>query len=163
MKNGQKHEEKTNAVRLLEQKKINFTLHNYGGEAISGTEVAAVLGENPNDVFKTLVTVGKSGAHYVFAVPVNRELDLKKAARTVGEKSVDMVKSRELLPLTGYIHGGCSPVGMKKFFRTVIHTSAAERGKIFVSGGRIGMQIETTLDELKKAIRLELADLCQDV
>ncbi len=161
MKNGQKHEEKTNAVRLLEQKKINFTLHNYGGEAISGTEVAAVLGEDPNDVFKTLVTVGKSGAHYVFVVPVNRELDLKKAARTVGEKSVDMVKSRELLPLTGYIHGGCSPIGMKKFFRTTVHISAAERSKIFVSGGKIGMQIETTLDELKRAIRLELADLCQ--
>lgn len=161
MKNGQKHEEKTNAVRLLEQKKAAFRLHNYGGEAISGTEVAAVLGEDPDDVFKTLVTVGKSGAHYVFVVPVNRELDLKKAARTVGEKSVDMVKSRELLPLTGYIHGGCSPVGMKKFLRTVVHTSAAERDRIFVSGGKIGMQIETTLDELKKAVRLELADLCK--
>lgn len=161
MKNGQKHEEKTNAVRLLEQKKTAFRLHNYGGEAISGTEVAAVLGEDPDDVFKTLVTVGKSGAHYVFVVPVNRDLDLKKAARTVGEKSVDMVKSRELLPLTWYVHGGCSPVGMKKFFRTVVHTSAAERDRIFVSGGKIGMQIETTLDELKKVVRLELADLCK--
>ena len=114
-----KSEIKTNAIRLLEQKKIPFTIHNYTDSgAVSGMEVAAVLGENPEAVFKTLVTVGKSGEHYVFVVPVNRELSLKKAANVAGEKSVSMIKSKELLPLTGYIHGGCSPIGMKKFFRT---------------------------------------------
>ena len=116
-----KSEIKTNAIRLLEQKKIPFTIHNYTDSgAVSGMEVAAVLGENPEAVFKTLVTVGKSGEHYVFVVPVNRELSLKKAANVAGEKSVSMIKSKELLPLTGYIHGGCSPIGMKKFFRTFI-------------------------------------------
>ena len=118
-----KNEEKTNVIRILEQNKINFKVYNYiNSTAISGTEVADYLGEDYNIVFKTLVTIGKSGNHYVFLVPVNKELDLKKAAVVVEEKSIEMIKSKELLPLTGYIHGGCSPVGMKKYFPTVIDT-----------------------------------------
>lgn len=148
-----KKEEKTNAMRELEQKKIVFKTHSYvNTSAISGMEVASVLNEDPNYVFKTLVTIGKSGNHFVFLVPVNRELKLKKAAKTVGEKSISMIKQAELLPLTGYIHGGCSPVGMKKLFKTVIDESASSYDKIIFSGGKIGYQIETTLSELKKAI-----------
>lgn len=151
---------KTNAIRLLEQKKIPFTVHNYADTgAVSGMEVAGVLGENPEAVFKTLVTVGKTGEHYVFVVPVNRELNLKKAANAAGEKNISMIKSKELLPLTGYIHGGCSPIGMKKFFRTIVDISAHDHGTIMVSGGKIGYQIEIAPEELAKVIRFELADI----
>ena len=109
--------EKTNAMRKLDAMKIKYNEHTYTDtDAISGVEVAAVLGQEPDKVFKTLVTQGKSKNYYVFMVPVAEELDLKKAAKAVGEKSVEMVKSKELLPLTGYVHGGCSPIGMKKFF-----------------------------------------------
>ena len=157
-----KKEEKTNAMRELEQKKIVFKTHSYvNTSAISGMEVASVLNENPNYVFKTLVTIGKSGNHFVFLVPVNKELNLKKAAKTVGEKSISMVKQAELLPLTGYIHGGCSPVGMKKLFKTVIDESASSYDKIIFSGGKIGYQIETTLSELKKAIPFILGDISE--
>ena len=117
--------------------------------------------EDPNYVFKTLVTIGKSGNHFVFLVPVNKELNLKKAAKTVGEKSISMVNQAELLPLTGYIHGGCSPVGMKKLFKTVIDESASSYDKIIFSGGKIGYQIETTLSELKKAISFILGDISE--
>lgn len=159
-----KSEIKTNAIRLLEQKKIPFTIHNYTDSgAVSGMEVAAVLGENPEAVFKTLVTVGKSGGHYVFVVPVNRELSLKKAANVAGEKSVSMIKSKELLPLTGYIHGGCSPIGMKKFFRTFIDRSAENQQTIMVSGGKIGYQIEIAPQELAKVIRFMLEDISEAV
>lgn len=157
-----KKEEKTNAMRELEQKKIVFKTHSYvNTSAISGMEVASVLNEDPNYVFKTLVTIGKSGNHFVFLVPVNRELNLKKAAKMVGEKSISMVKHAELLPLTGYIHGGCSPVGMKKLFKTVIDESASSYDKIIFSGGKIGYQIETTLSELKKAISFILGDISE--
>ncbi len=153
-------EEKTNAIRLLEQKKLQFAVHDYSqSDAVNGMEVADYLHENPDRVFKTLVTVSKSAAHYVFLVPVSRELDLKKAAKAVNEKSIDMIKSKELLPLTGYIHGGCSPVGMKKFFPTVIDTSAENFDKIFFSGGKIGLQIEMGLPELQKLINFKLADI----
>ena len=159
-----KSEIKTNAIRLLEQKKIPFTIHNYTDSgAVSGMEVAAVLGENPEAVFKTLVTVGRSGEHYVFVVPVNRELSLKKAANVAGEKSVSMIKSKELLPLTGYIHGGCSPIGMKKFFRTFIDRSAENQQTIMVSGGKIGYQIEIAPQELAKVIRFMLEDISEAV
>lgn len=155
-----KSEIKTNAIRLLEQKKIPFAVHNYADSGvISGMEVAETLGENPDAVFKTLVTVGKSGEHYVFVVPVNRELDLKKAANAAGEKSVSMIKAKELLPLTGYIHGGCSPIGMKKFFRTFIDKSAEGQQTIMVSGGKIGYQIEIAPDDLGKVIEFTLADI----
>ena len=156
-----KNEEKTNVIRILEQNKINFKVYNYiNSTAISGTEVADYLGEDYNIVFKTLVTIGKSGNHYVFLVPVNKELDLKKAAVVVEEKSIEMIKSKELLPLTGYIHGGCSPVGMKKFFKTVINNSVLDiDDTIFFSAGKIGFQIETMYDELKKVIRVDEADI----
>ncbi len=156
--------EKTNAVRLLTQKKIKFTTYSYGSaadDAVSGTEVAKILHQDADDVFKTLVTVGKTNTHYVFVVPVAKDLDLKKAAGAVGEKSIDMIKSRELLGLTGYVHGGCSPVGMKKFFRTVFDISAKTREKIFFSGGRIGLQIETSPTEIEKVIRIEYADIAK--
>ena len=155
-----KSEVKTNAIRLLEQKKIPFAIHNYvDSGVISGMEVAQVLGEDPDRVFKTLVTVGKSGEHYVFVVPVNRELDLKKAAHAAGEKSISMIKSKELLELTGYIHGGCSPIGMKKFFRTFMDKSAKDHRTIMVSGGKIGYQIEIAPEDLAKVIRFTLEDI----
>lgn len=158
-----KPEIKTNAIRSLEQKKIPFTVHDYTDSgAVSGMEVAEVLGENPEAVFKTLVTVGKSGEHYVFVVPVNRELNLKKAASAAGEKSVSMIKAKELLPLTGYIHGGCSPIGMKKFFKTFIDQSAKEHPTIMVSGGKIGCQIEIAPEDLGKAIPFTFGDITEE-
>ncbi len=151
---------KTNAMRKLDSMKIPYKEHYYTDtEALSGVEVAQALGEDPSQVFKTLVTVAKSGQHYVFMVPVAEELDLKKAAAAVGEKSVSMLKSKELLPLTGYIHGGCSPIGMKKFFATTIHSSAQEFDTILFSGGKIGFQIELSLDQLKKVIPFTLKDI----
>ena len=153
-------DEKTNVMRILDQKKVKYNSYNYlKTGAISGMEVAKALDENPNLTFKTLVTVGKTNNHYVFLVPVNKELDLKKAAKAVNEKNIEMVKSKELLSLTGYIHGGCSPVGMKKSFKTVIDSSARNYDKIIFSGGKIGYQAETTLDELKKVINFDLKDI----
>lgn len=153
-------EEKTNVMRLLEQKKIKYQMHTYTDtDAISGVEVATVLGQNPDAVLKTLVTVGKSGNHYVFLVPVAKELDLKKAAKCVGEKKIEMVKSKELLNLTGYIHGGCSPIGMKKFFTTVVDESAQKLDTMMFSGGKIGYQVEIKPNDLKKVIRFEWKDI----
>ena len=159
-KNQKSNEEKTNVMRILDGKKINYKSYCYQETgAVSGTEVAAALGQNPKQVFKTLVTVGKSNANYVFVIPVEEALDLKESASVVGEKKIEMLKSKDLLGLTGYIHGGCSPIGMKKFFRTTIHKTAADFDTIFFSGGKIGYQVEVSLDELKKIIRFELADL----
>ncbi len=153
-------DEKTNVMRILDQKKVKYNSYTYlKTGAISGMEVAKALDENPNLTFKTLVTVGKTNNHYVFLVPVNKELDLKKAAKAVNEKNIEMVKSKELLSLTGYIHGGCSPVGMKKSFKTVIDSSAKNYDKLIFSGGKIGYQVETTLDELKKVIDFDLKDI----
>lgn len=153
-------DEKTNVMRILDGKKIEYNHYNYlESGAISGMEVAEALNENPDMVFKTLVTVGKSGNHYVFLLPVNKELDLKKAAKSVGEKNVEMIKSKDLLPLTGYIHGGCSPIGMKKFFKTVIHETASKLDKILFSGGKIGYQVEVSLQDLSKVIKYDLADI----
>ena len=151
--------EKTNVMRLLEQHGIEYRSYSYDGGALSGAEVAKELGEDPDRVFKTLVTRSASGEYCVFMVPVEAELDLKKAAKAVGEKSVAMIKSKELLPLTGYIHGGCSPIGMKKTFRTVIDRSAENFDTILFSGGKIGYQVETSLAELRKVIRFELNDV----
>lgn len=157
-----KQEEKTNAVRLLTQKKLSFQTHDYSDSgAVSAVEVAEALGQEPQRMFKTLVTEGRSGAHYVFLVPAPAELDLKKAAAVVGEKSIAMLKSKELLPLTGYIHGGCSPVGMKKLFPTVIDKSAERFDTILFSGGRIGLQVETALSELAKVIPFRLEDISE--
>jgi len=153
-------DEKTNVMRILDQKKVKYNSYNYlKTGAISGMEVAKALDENPNLTFKTLVTVSKTNNHYVFLVPVNKELDLKKAAKAVNEKNIEMVKSKELLSLTGYIHGGCSPVGMKKSFKTVIDSSAKNYDKLIFSGGKIGYQVETALDELKKVINFDLKDI----
>ncbi|WP_195951376.1 Cys-tRNA(Pro) deacylase [Clostridium saudiense] len=153
-------DEKTNVMRILEQKKIKHETHSYVGTgAVSGSEVASALSQNPKRVFKTLVTVGKSKNNYVFVIPVEKELNLKKAAKIVGEKSIDMLKSKDLLPLTGYIHGGCSPIGMKKFFKTVIDISAEEYNTIIFSAGKIGYQVEMSLSELSKVIRFTTADI----
>lgn len=156
-------EQKTNVMRLLDQKKIEYKAHFYGSTgAVGGIEVANALAESPRQVFKTLVTVSKSKKYYVFMIPVCDELDLKKAAACVGEKSIEMLKSKELLPLTGYVHGGCSPIGMKKFFRTTIHSSALEFDRIYFSGGRIGCQIETSLENLKKIIKVDTAEIISE-
>ena len=155
-----KNTEKTNVMRILDQKKIPYTSYCYiDTGVISGMDVATVLNQNPEQVFKTLVTVGNSNSNYVFLVPVCKELDLKKAAKSVGEKSINMLKSKDLFPLTGYIHGGCSPIGMKKQFRTVIDLSATDFHTILFSGGKIGYQVETSLDELSKAIKFDLEDI----
>lgn len=155
-----KKNEKTNVMRLLDNKQIVYESHFYEDtKAISGQEVASVLGQDPRQVFKTLVTVGKSGRHYVFVIPVCQELDLKKAAETAGEKKIEMVREKELLPLTGYIHGGCSPVGMKKQFPTVIDQSCEQQETIMVSGGKIGCQIELTLQDLQKIIPIQVASI----
>ena len=154
--------EKTNAMRIMEQKKAKYVFHDYTASgAVAGEDVAAAMGQSPDRVFKTLVTVGMSGKNYVFVVPVCKELDLKKAAKTVGEKWVEMIKSKELLPLTGYVHGGCSPVGMKKLFRTVIDVSAESKETVCFSGGKIGYQMEAPLSELEKVIPIELADITE--
>ena len=155
--------EKTNVMRILDQKKINYNSYDYRGtNAVSGMEVATSLNEDPNKVFKTLVTVAKSKINYVFVVPVNKELDLKKAAKSVGEKSVEMIKSKELLPLTGYIHGGCSPIGMKKQFKTVIDKSATNFETFIFSGGKIGYQVEVELNDLEKVINYKFSDIVKD-
>ena len=152
--------EKTNVMRVLEQNKIQYESHSYADTgAISGVEVAKALSEDPNQVFKTLVTESASKNHYVFLVPVHKELDLKKAAKAVGEKSISMLKAKDLLPLTGYVHGGCSPIGMKKQFRTTIDVSATNFDTILFSGGKIGFQVELSLEELKKVLKFELADV----
>lgn len=155
-----KNTDKTNVMRLIEQKKIPYNSYSYSDtDAVSGVEVAAVLNQNPNQVFKTLVTIGKSKEHYVFMLPVHRELDLKKAAKAVGEKDISMIKSKELLGLTGYIHGGCSPIGMKKQFQTVIDTAAADFNTILFSGGKIGFQVEIALEDLIKLIQYKIEDI----
>ena len=152
--------EKTNVMRLLEQKGIPYTPHDYRASgAVGGTEVAAALGEDPARVFKTLVTQGASGGYYVFVIPVAEELDLKKAAKAVDEKSIAMLPQKELLPLTGYIHGGCSPIGMKKPFPTVLHQSAAEQESIYVSAGKVGFQVEVAPADLQKMLPMRLADV----
>jgi len=151
---------KTNVMRILDKLKVEYKSYSYADtDAISGIDVAKVLNQNPDRVFKTLVTIGKSKNYYVFMIPVAEELDLKKAAESVNEKSVEMIKSKDLLPVTGYIHGGCSPIGMKKSFVTTIDTSAANFDTIMFSAGKIGYQVEMSLEELKKVIKFNLADI----
>ena len=151
--------DKTNAIRQLERKKQPYSTHSYDGGALSGTEVAATLGLDAARGFKTLVTTGKSGAHYVFLVPVAEELDLKKAAKAAGEKSVEMIHVKDITKITGYVRGGCSPLGMKKLFPTVIDESAKNFAEIYVSGGRIGSQIELTPENLAKAANAVFAEI----
>lgn len=156
-------EEKTNVMRLLDQKKAPYTPHRYAapGGAVDGVTVAGLIGRTPEQVFKTLVTCAPSGTHYVFVVPVLRELDLKAAARAVGEKSIAMLRQAELLPLTGYVHGGCSPLGMKKQFRTVLDESARTLETMVVSAGKIGAQVELPPAELARLARAQFAPVAK--
>ena len=155
-----KKEEKTNVMRVLEQKNIPYTAHTYDPEAgLDGVSVARQLGQEPACVFKTLVARGASGGLYVFDIPVAESLDLKKAARAVGEKSVAMIHQKELLPLTGYVHGGCSPVGMKKQYPTVFDETAEIIDKIMVSAGKIGFQVELAPAALIELVNGTTADL----
>ena len=153
-------QDKTNCMRVLESKKIPYTPHLYEADpSLSGEEIARILGEEPDQVFKTLVTVGRPQRYYVFVIPVSCELNLKKAAAAVGEKSVSMIPQRDLLPLTGYVHGGCSPIGMKKRFPSYIHRSAESLDRIFVSAGRVGCQAELSPAGLISVAELKTADL----
>ncbi|MGM9619544.1 MAG: Cys-tRNA(Pro) deacylase [Oscillospiraceae bacterium] len=156
-----KKEEKTNVMRTLEQKKIPYTAHSYAHEngAVDGVSVAALIGKDPGQVFKTLVTRGAGGGYYVFDIPAEATLDLKKAAKAVGEKSVAMIHQKELLPLTGYVHGGCSPVGMKKPFPTVFDETALLWDTIVVSAGRIGAQVELEPGALMALVGASAADV----
>lgn len=155
-----KNNDKTNVMRVLDAKKISYESHSYEPDAtMTGEEIAGVLGEPAEKVFKTLVTQGKTGAYYVFVVPVVEELDLKKAAKAAGEKSIAMIKQKDLLGLTGYVHGGCSPIGMKKQFPTFIHETATGYDKVFVSAGKVGFQIELSPTDLIKVANIKSADL----
>ena len=152
--------EKTNVMRILEQKKIDYKEYYYGDtDAISGVEVATVLNQDENKVFKTLITVGKSREHYAFMIPVAEELDLKKAAKSVNEKNVEMIPLKELLPLTGYVHGGCSPIGLKKPFKVVIDETALLFDEIVFSAGKIGYQVEVNTNDLEKVIDCSFEDI----
>lgn len=156
--------EKTLVMKILDQNKINYKIHDYiNSNLVDAVSVANFLNENPSKVFKTLVTVGKSKNHYVFLVPSNKTLDLKKASKVVDEKNIELIHQKELLPLTGYIHGGCSPIGMKKTFPTVIDSSAASFDTIFISGGKIGYQIEISPNDLIPLIKGKLFDISKDM
>ena len=154
--------EKTNAMRILEQKKIKYSVNEYPhveGVAVEGLEVARLLGQDPKKVFKTLVTVDNTKHYHVMVVPVEYELDLKKCAKASNVKSLEMIQVKELLPLTGYVRGGCSPIGMKKTFPTLVDITAKELDSILFSAGKIGLQIEMNPNELSKVIKVEFADL----
>ena len=159
-KKEDKTSEKTNVMRLLDAAGISYSHYCYADtDAVSGVEVAAVLGEDPEQVFKTLVTRGRTGQLYVFVIPVAEELDLKKAAHAAGEKSIEMIKSRELLPLTGYIHGGCSPIGMKKQYPTFIDETVELLDTFLFSAGKIGYQVEVAPEDLRRVVDYQTADL----
>ena len=148
-------------MRILDSHNVSYKSYSYVGTgAVNGSEVAVALQQNPKQVFKTLVTVARSGNHYVFMIPVCAELDLKRAASAVGEKAIDMLKMRDLLGLTGYVHGGCSPIGMKKQFKTVIDISAEYLDTIIFSAGRIGYQVEISVKDLKKLIPVLFYGIC---
>ena len=151
--------EKTNVMRILDQKKISYKVYEYDPDETVGENVAKLIGRDSESTFKTLVTVANTKVYYVFVVPVDCSLDLKKAAKTVKVKSIEMIKQKDLLPLTGYVHGGCSPIGMKKRFHTVIHESALRFEKIAFSAGKRGMQVEMSPVELIEFIGAETADI----
>lgn len=156
-----KKDDKTNVMRVLDKYKVPYDSRKYEPNSkLTGAEIARSLGENPQAVFKTLVTVApRTNEHYVFMLPVEAELDLKKGAKAVGEKSIEMILQKELLSLTGYVHGGCSPIGMKKQFVTTIDSSAQSFEKIMFSAGKVGFQVEVKLSDLKNVIKLNIADL----
>ena len=153
-------DEKTNVMRLLDAAKLTYGHYHIPlTEAVSGVEMAERMGLDRDRVFKTLVTKGKTGSHYVFVIPVAEELNLKKAAAAAEEKAIEMIKARELLPLTGYVHGGCSPIGMKKPFPTFVDETAELFDLIVFSAGKIGYQVELSVSDLRTVIPLKLADL----
>ncbi len=153
-------EYKTNVMRLLDSKKVKYKSYDYTKyNVIRGQDVAKCLNQDPNKVFKTLVTIGKSNKHYVFVIPVNKELDLKKAAKSVNEKNIEMIKSKDLLNTTGYIHGGCSPIGMKKTFPTTFDIEVNNHETIIFSAGKIGYQVEVTLEDIKPLVSYQIDDL----
>lgn len=153
-------EYKTNVMRLLDSKKIKYQSYDYTKyNVVSGLDVAKCLNQDPNKVFKTLVTIGKSNKHYVFVIPVNKELDLKKAAKSVNEKNIEMIKSKDLLATTGYIHGGCSPIGMKKTFLTTFDIEVNNHQTIIFSAGKIGYQVEVKLEDIKTLVSYRIDDL----
>lgn len=160
-------EEKTNVMRLLDKKKITYKVYNLydmgmtldGIRTYNSLEIANLLKVDPNMMFKTLVTVGKSNTHYVFMIPCNSELNLKKSAKVVNEKSISMVKSKELLALTGYVHGGCSPIGMKKTFTTTINETARQFDAIVFSSGKVGILLEVKVQDISKVIKFSFADI----
>lgn len=151
--------DKTNVMRILDKEHIIYNYYNYDNNETNGEKVAILLDKNKDQVFKTLVTVSNTSEHFVFMVPVSTELDLKKASKAAHVKSIEMIKQKELLPLTGYIHGGCSPIGMKKQFKTFIDETATLYDTICFSGGRVGTQIECSLSDLEKIINIEISDL----
>lgn len=156
-----KSKDKTNVMRILDAKKIEYKFYSYEADAsLTGIDVAHKLNKEESTVFKTLVTVGKSKEHYVFVIPVNEELDLKKASKAVSEKNISMVKSKDLLDLTGYIHGGCSPIGMKKPFKTVFNDTINNLDTITFSAGKIGYQVELRIEDLSKVIDYSIGDIC---
>lgn len=155
-----KSNDKTNVMRVLDAKKIPYVSHSYEADpTLTGNQIADILGEEADNVFKTLVTQGKTGTYYVFVVPVNKELDLKKAAKAAGEKSIAMIKQKDLLGLTGYVHGGCSPIGMKKNFATFVHETVEGHDKIYVSAGKVGFQIELSPSDLIKVANCKVVDI----
>ena len=156
-----KSKDKTNVMRILDTKKIEYKFYSYEADvSLTGIDVAHKLNKEESTVFKTLVTVGKSKEHYVFVIPVNEELDLKKASKAVSEKNISMVKSKDLLALTGYIHGGCSPIGMKKPFKTVFHDTISNLDTITFSAGKIGYQVELRTEDISKVIDYSTGDIC---
>lgn len=155
-----KKEDKTNVMRVLDQKKIQYKEYTYECDgSLTGDQIANILGQDPEMVFKTLVTTNGKNKFFVFMVPVCKELNLKKAAKAVGEKSIEMIKSKDLLGLTGYIHGGCSPIGMKKLFPTTIDETASLFDTIIFSGGKIGYQVEIKPTDLEELVNIQYFDL----
>lgn len=151
---------KTNAMRILDKNKISYSVNTYQcDEFIDGVHIADMLGQSYDVSFKTLVAVGKSKSYFVFALPVDKELDLKKAAKAVAEKSVELLHVKDINAVTGYIRGGCTPIGMKKQYKTVIHSTALNHSKIIVSGGRLGSQIELSPSDLAKVTGAEFVDV----
>lgn len=152
---------KTNAMRILDKNRIPYQVNTYECEEfIDGIHIADMLGQSYDQSFKTLVTVGKSGEHYVFAIPIDRELDLKKAAKAVGEKSVEMIHVKDINQITGYIRGGCTPIGMRKNYVTVLHSSIRTLNEVIISGGRIGSQIQMKPDDLIRVTNARVEDIC---
>ena len=156
-----KKELKTNVMRILDKEKVPYEAHYYphGKEAVDGVTVAELTGQNPDYVFKTLVTVSNKKEYFVFVLPVAKELDLKKAAKAVGAKSIEMIHVKDILKITGYVRGGCSPLGMKKLYPTVFDASAENFDEIYVSGGRIGLTLKVNLESLLKVTNGKLADI----